>query len=755
MRRRNDPSANHRHGVAIALAGWLLASAAAATIGRAQPSPPPSATTAPELLSEAQKTELATLAKWLRDEAKPPTDRRDAATLLLNKGWAPAETALVETLSNKESPAGRLAVAEALAAEFSRSVARPSRKFVDPLLTALGEANDPLRRSASRALSAYADQPDVVERLRALAADAARPAELRRAAVSAFAQMPPLSTEVVVSLGQMLDDRDGEFRARVLDALNALTGVEINDVAARKASIAEIGKSSPLEWAGRVNRGLRQQTHQLRQDRDQIEKRLVAAVRQVFDLTPGAQQTDLLGKMLGDAQPAVRTLALELVDQTILSKSATVPEPIKTAVMARLTDESPRVRAAAADLVPYMDSKAGGQLLTQLAAETDGLARTRLVKSLGLLRSTEATGVLIKLLADSPDSAVVSEAATALGAIASRSRSLTPAEVEPVVAALLARYNKLNDEPGVRDALVGAMADVADVRFAPICLKNLSADSASLRLACARGLGNIAPLPQAGAQVEVLEALVARAAAEPDRGVRLAIVSSLAKQGAGKSQLKAIYERTNANNETDDSVRKRAWEGTIELLKSADKPTQLAWIGQIEENADPTATAKLIELLTAVEVGAMKSDQWSVPELSALSERLASALMRGKRPAEAAQRYEPEYQKLRAAKSDRAAAVAQRYLNALVAADQPTQSVGVLKDRLAVAQPAETNALADCLIGRIKALVTGGEAGGPTRGLAWVAEMNRQLPDQCQSAPWADAFRKVAEQAKAATSRPD
>ncbi|MDD4889743.1 MAG: hypothetical protein PHU85_07405, partial [Phycisphaerae bacterium] len=370
--------------------------------------------------------------------------------------------------------------------------------------------------------------------------------------------------------------------------------------------------------------------------------------------------------------------------------------------------------------------------------------------------ATEAIGDLVKLLNDSPDQSVVAESATALGAIAARKNN---AEAEPVVTALLGRYAKVNDAPAVRDALVGAMADVADARFVPVFLKGLGAESASLRLACARGLGNVAPLPaNAGAtQVAVTDALIGQIAGEPDRGVRLALVAALAKHGPSKAALKAIYDRTNPNTEADEAVRKRAWDSLIELLKVSDKAIQLTWIGQIE--ADAAATAKLIDLLLAIEPDAGKSDQWTPADVAALSERLADAMLRANRPAEAGQRYEPAYQKLRAAKSDRAQALAVKYLQALVAADQQAASVGVLKDRLAIAKPAEAGAMIDCLVQRLRALIGNNDATGATAALAWINEVRKQLPEESKTASWADTLNKLADQAKAAipgaTSKPE
>ncbi|MDD4889619.1 MAG: HEAT repeat domain-containing protein, partial [Phycisphaerae bacterium] len=388
--RTSRPGAGARTAMAVMAVVALAASLSAQT------PPPPTSTTAPEQLSEAQKAELQMLTKWLRDDSMSPDKRRDTATLLVNKGWPAAEAVLVETLSNKESLAGRQAVAEALAAEFSRT-AKPPKVYVDPLINVLGDANDTLRRTAARALSAYGDQPDVVERLRALATDPAKPIDQRRGAVAAFSQMPPISANIVEALVVMLEDKDAELRSRVIEALNAMTGVEMNSVAARKEWWAQNRTRPPIEWVAKLNARLRQQNHQLRQQREQLEKRLLAAVKAIYEATPAPQQGEALLKYFGDAQPVVRALALELVDQKIIGQNLAVPDPVKKAVMERLTDESPAVRAAAADVIPYIaEPKAAGQLLAQLKAEADVPARTRMIKALGLLRATEAIGDLVK-----------------------------------------------------------------------------------------------------------------------------------------------------------------------------------------------------------------------------------------------------------------------------------------------------------------------------------------------------------------------
>jgi hypothetical protein len=98
-----------------------------------------------------------------------------------------------------------------------------------------------------------------------------------------------------------------------------------------------------------------------------LEKRLVAAMKSMYEGTPRPQQTELLLKHFADNQPAVRVLAVDLVDQTFVSKQLPVPDSVKKAVTDRLADESPRVRIAAADEVPYIaEPKAAALLLAQM-----------------------------------------------------------------------------------------------------------------------------------------------------------------------------------------------------------------------------------------------------------------------------------------------------------------------------------------------------------------------------------------------------
>ena len=719
-------------------------------------------TTAPEQLTDAQKTELGMLSSWLKDQTLAADKRREAATLLVNKGWSAAEAVLAEVLGGKDAT-GRLAVADALAGEAGRNGFRVSDKFIDPLIACLGDASEPLRRSAGRALAGFSEQPEVIVRLAALASDTGKPADLRRGVIAALGSMPPSGPAIIDGLVGVLDDRDADLRTRALESLNNVTGVEIATAAARKEWWNQNRGRPMIGWLSRLNQRLRQDNLALRQQRDQLDKRLASAMRSLYDITPPAQQAELLLKCFDDPQPAVRVLAMELVDKTLLVKTLPVPDAVKKAVLDRLADQSPRVRIAAADLIPSLgEPKAGGQLLATMSAETDIAAKCRMIKALGLMRSAEAVAPLLKMLAEAPDQAIVAESAGALGNIAARSQA-SVTDNEQVVAGLLARYGKLTrDEPVARDAIVGAMADVADLRFAPIFLKNLGDDSASLRLACVHGLANVAPLPanQALLGDEIVTALIGRLGGEPDRGVRLELIGGLAKHSSGKTALKAVFERTNVTAEADESVRKRAWDGLVEMLKTADKATQLTWARQLEDSADPIAAGKLVDLLTAIDLVAAKSDQWTPADLSALAERIAAALMKVKRPAEAASRLDPEYQKIRQAAGDRAAALSKLYFQALLEANQAAPAVTVLKDRLAVggAAAAESSALADALIQQIKRLLSGGDSPSATAAMALVREVRRQLPEESKSAPWADAFTKAADQVKqalSATTKPE
>ncbi|MCG3178821.1 MAG: hypothetical protein BIFFINMI_01151 [Phycisphaerae bacterium] len=722
---------------ALAMLLWLAASTGPLL---AQP-----ATTAPDTppeLTDAQKQELAFFSKTLKDNSVPDARRKEAAALLLGKNWPRADDILLDILATPDpaGPGARLAVLDSLASTTLGSEDQRSYdRFVDPLLGLLGDGDESVRKAVARSLVIFRVRPAVLDRLRVLMLSPDTPAARRRTAVLAFAQMPPTSTSID-PLIRLLDDKDADLRSSALAALNQLVPIGLgNDVAAWKDFWANNSHKSPILWVNARLQYLTQESHQLRQLNAQIEKRLVESLSQLYQATPEPQQPDRVLAFLGDPLPAVRALALQLIDRMI-GQGDKVPDALKKPAMDRLADDSPRVRAAAADVAPYLgDASALGEVTRQLGKESDPAARMMLVRALGRLRAPESVGLLISLLTKDDDRAVAGEAASALGLIAAKGR-LDAAAVDPIAAALIARCKALQPtESDLREAVISAMADVGDPRFDPFLMAALADESASIRLAAARGLGNTAA--DAAARAKAAEALVQRLAAENDRGVRLAIIGSLGRMGPDRRRLDAIYLRTNTTNEPDESVRKRAWDVLIALVKASDKATELVWVRQLAASKDPAAPARLVDLLTAMEARSREED-WPAADRLAVLEQLADLLVAAGRSADAATRYDEIYHDLTVAKDARADVVGEKLFKALLGSDQAAKAIELWKAR---GGDGQAQALADDMTAYLDARLAGDDA-DPAAVMKLIDQIRAAVP-QAQADPLAAKLKELAAKA--------
>jgi hypothetical protein len=699
----------------------------------------------PDKLTEPQKQELDFFTKTLKDKATPPDRRIEAATLLLGKGWKQAEDVLVEVLADpgEAGAGGQLAVLEALASSsLNGNHKRALDRFIEPLIAALGSKEAAVQRAAARATVIYKGKEDVLDRLKKLVLSPDQPMALRRGIVTAFSLMPPTQSSVR-PLIQLLDDQDAGLRDLSVSALDQLIPIGLGkDVDAWKTWWQANRYNSPIEWVNARLQYLGHQTHELRKQAQQLEKRLVESLRQYYLITPQGQKHDRVLGFLTDPLPAVRVLGLQLLDQMI-GQGEKIPDPLKKPAIDRLTDDSPRVRAAAADVAPYLaEPKMDELLMAQLTDEVDPDARAMQVRALGRLRTPSAVPLLIKLLNTEADLAVAAESANALGSIAARGRIDDPGIVKSVTDALVARYKSADvRRVALREAIIGAMASIAEAAFGPILRTALTDESAAVRMAAVRGLGNM-QYDSAG-RARVVEALVTRLGAEPDRGVRLALLASIGRMGPGRRQLDAIYLRTNSTTEADEAVRKGAWETLLSLLKSADKATQLSWVRQLAASKEPAAAAALLQLLTFAEAKS-RSENWPRTDRLAVAEQLADLLLAAGRPADAGSRFEQVYQELARSKDARAGVVAEKWFKSLLADGKTDRAIALWK-RLR-GEGVDDNALADAMVDHIAGKLNNAGSADPAAARKLIVAVGGQIPD-ADSAPWAAKIKELAERA--------
>jgi len=166
---------------------------------------------------------------------------------------------------------------------------------------------------------------------------------------------------------------------------------------------------------------------------------------------------------------------------------------------------------------------------------------------------------------------------------------------------------------------------------------------------------------------------VAALLADPDRGVRTAVLSALAALD-GRKYLDAILART-TSAETDDTVRGQAWEVAIGIFNKADVATLEGVLERLADRPDAAPQRIILMGLLAEALRGSKS-----PKLPGMLRRLGTALQDAGRAAEAAAHFGEAYTLLTAAQSDQALDAWREWLGAKLGAGD-VGAVKILADQ--------------------------------------------------------------------------
>jgi hypothetical protein len=154
--------------------------------------------------------------------------------------------------------------------------------------------------------------------------------------------------------------------------------------------------------------------------------------------------------------------------------------------------------------------------------------------------------------------------------------------------------------------------------------------------------------------------------ADPDRGVRQAAIATLGTMD-GPKNLQVILARTDPAVETDAGVRQQAWDSGLAILAQADAATIKGVVEALASRAD--AAAPRIKLRQAL-VGSLRSVKGE--DLPEALRQLGQDLLKAGRPSEAAPALGEAHAAMAAAKSPKAMEVWQEWVEAMVAADDPS-----------------------------------------------------------------------------------
>jgi HEAT repeat protein len=606
-------------------------------------------------LTDAEQKEFNTLSGQLSDPSRSPKTKLEAAELLLVKKYPQAVDALKDFLAG-DNLAAKIAVAQAIS---QGNGTEPRGDFIEPLLEMLTGSDPQVRPSAARALAVYKGEA-VVDKLVAIASDPKRDRAIRIDTISAL--QSALDKRPVDALVRLLDDRDATIRDAAADALANLTNIKAFRTNRRLAKQwwNRNRNKPPSKWLAELADSLARGKAELEIDNARLRERLAKALRDQYDAVPEIQREALLFGFLSDPVPDARLVGTVLA-QTKISGGQEISAKLQTRIRAMVKDPDPRVRQASVLLVAHQgDAEALGALLAGLKTEETQGVRQAIMTALGHIKSPKALPAVIEGIASSYDS-VAAAAALALSRIVS-AKPLSGENLTKASSALVRRYKRKGDEDQaavvvMREAILTAMGVIRHKSFPPVLRSALKDPEATVRLAAVNSLA------QAGqaSDSDSIAALVG----DSDRGVRVASIAALGKLG-GRKYLATIMKRTDPKSETDQAVRKQAWEVAMGLLSGADAKTLEEEALRLSGRDD--AINQRIAILEMLVSTLKTKDSAKLPR--GLRE-LGQALLRAARPAEAAGHFRKAYDAMLAAKNSGASDAWVEWIEALLAADNP------------------------------------------------------------------------------------
>lgn len=577
--------------VSSAVAHATLLSAGQGQVARVgePPQPPastpqdPSTTTADS--NADPNAELDGFLRFITGNNEPEVRRLGASKLLQNRSPAAVER-LAGVLAGPNGLAAKLAVCTSMA-----EVEQPPPPLANPLYELLGDDRPELRDAATRALRRF-DRGDVIAKLRTLALETGHSPVRRAAAIRALGNWGD-ELEAIEALIAILDGDEPILRKATAAALREATGLLFSDKEQASQWWDRHKDISDTQWLRMRNGQLRDQLHEVNNDRSNLTRQLVEVLRDLHVRTPEDERPALLLQFLQHARPAVRTFALDMVNVRITDRKEIGPE-IKARLGALIGDSDESVRRSAVDIVgdlrltEYVET-----LLAALANEADPSVRAVQVRALGELDDSRAIPAIIARL-DDRDPAVVPEAARALGILTGRAKD-RPEDLSRASNALVDRFATLpvgDDE--TREAFIVALGHMGPKLFADIFRGELAADrSPRIRQAAIRAL---AETGQPAAADDIRPLLTAT-----ESRVRHAAVDGLGLCGRSNADLAELAKRLDSPAEPDRAVRERAWESYKSIAQRLAVNDQIAVAARFDIPGNATEQRRRLGILKGAE----------------------------------------------------------------------------------------------------------------------------------------------------------
>ncbi len=651
-------------------------------------SAPAAAQSPPTALTPEMRAELDIWRDQLGDPGTTALTKRQAARLLLSRGYPEATQVLLEFLGRPDSPSAKIAVAEAIA----RWGKGNRTEFIQPLTGMLVGKDASVRSAAAEALISYKDH-GVIERLIGVMRDTKMDRAVRLQVVEALQRV--VDKQVVGALVSVLRDSDTAVAKAALEGLSKLTNVYGLTPAQWEERWREIEKQDLREWLRLWAENQARRGRQLEQENTDLRHRLAAAYERLYETVAAGERAAFVLGLLRDGVSDVRLAGARLVTSAGAAP-AEVPEETRKELRGLLADSDARVREQAAVVVAVLgDKQAAAVLLERLKVETVSAARRSLLTAIGQLGDATALPAVLKDVAAQED-AVAAAAAVALAKLGEKHPLSGQSQTE-AAEVLLARHKaaasaeRTKETVELIEALLQAMGTVGGSGFVPVAREALKDEDAMIRLAAVNCIGRVGDAQIASALVPLVS--------DQDRAVRRAAIDVLGKLG-GMAYLPTLIERTLSTAEPDPAVRQQARDEVLGILAKATPDVLQSVADRLRDQSEAADwRVQVLELLVS------RLKEAKAKDLPLAQRQLGLALLAASRHAAAAAQLEQAYDALQKAKNPEAQAVWADWLAALLEAEPARVPLEMAKQ---TAEPAFRKAQA-ALSARLEALAAGGK----------------------------------------------
>jgi hypothetical protein len=408
----------------------------------------------------------------------------------------------------------------------------------------------------------------------------------------------------------------GALRAAVLSQAADTTADEL--ITSWLESVAAMDAQRWVAW--RAQRLALEQAA-LRRVAAGLEDRLTVTLRTLYQRVAAEDRSELLAQWLGEPQPAVRAVALELLLNAIVAGEEVAPG-LRMRARELLQDDSPVVQAAAARAVAaFRAASDEGPLLRLFEQAVAPEVRNAVATALGYVGGVAAVEPLLQSVTGrrpllERDSARL-EALTALGRLIERGALTEPqrATVRTTLSPLAAGEGR--GDAGVRERALWALTQLRDPALRPLFAGALAAEnSPAVRISALRAL-NVLDEPAA---IEAVLPLLAAA----DVALRRTAVEAVGRWATSDAHFAALADRVAAEHESDEAVRKLAWT-SLRASLSDTEPEQQRRVADALGGADsPLTPRQQAELyrLAADGFAAAEQPAAAADAQAALAERL-------------------------------------------------------------------------------------------------------------------------------------